>query len=116
VAFFMLNQDLSLHESFGYEGTTPTMSLTAPVTTNFANADCTTCSFAAATMTGSPYLYYLRVADLKQNAWDFGNKGQYSFMVTSITPGCPAACNQAPGGMACVCYCAATMTCPAPKQ
>ena len=116
VAFFMLNEDLSVHESFGYDGMTPTTSLTGPVTSTFANADCTTCSFAAATMTGSPYLYYLRIADLKQNAWDFGNKGQYSFMVTSITPGCPAACNEAPGGMACVCYCAATMTCPAPKQ
>ena len=44
VAFYMLNQDLTVHESFAYGGTMPT---TAPVTSTFANASCSQCSFAA---------------------------------------------------------------------
>lgn len=117
IAFFVLNEDLSIHESFGYAGTTT--ALTAPATSTFANQDCTQCSFASATATGgsgdagAPYRYYVRVADVSETHWDYGSTGQYSFTVTSITPGCPAACAQAPSGI-CGCYCTTTGTCPSP--
>ncbi len=113
IAFFMVNQDLSGHESFAYTGATPTTALMGPATGTFANADCTQCSFAAMTMTGSPYKYYMRITDAGQAHWDYSSTGKYSFSVTSITPGCPTACLES-ASMTCVCYCAATMTCPNP--
>ena len=117
VAFFMLNNDLSVHESFAYINDAGTASLTGPVTSTFANANCEQCSFASATATSSttPYLYYLRIADLRQKHWDFSSSGEYSFKVTSITPGCPSACSNVPGGV-CGCYCTSTQSCPAPVQ
>jgi hypothetical protein len=65
------------------------------------------------TMTGSPYKYYMRITDAGQAHWDYSSTGKYSFSVTSITPGCPTACLES-ASMTCVCYCAATMTCPNP--
>ena len=119
VGFFMLNQDLSVHESFSYSGSTPTSSLTAPQmgTFNNANGDCNQCSFASATVTstdaGTPYYYYMRIADVGQKDWDFSSTGQYNFSVTGITAGCPSACSYYSTGE-CTCWCTATMSCPAP--
>jgi hypothetical protein len=119
VAFFMLNQDLSLHESFSYTGSTPTTSLTSPAqgTFNNANGDCNQCSFASATVTtadaGTPYYYYMRITDVGQKAWDFSSTGEYNFSVTGITQGCPGSCSYYDAGL-CTCWCTASNSCPAP--
>jgi hypothetical protein len=119
VGFFMLNQDLTDHESFAYSGTTPVAQLSGPQTGTFdnANGDCTQCSFASSTVTtadaGTPYYYYMRVTDVGQQDWDFTSTGQYNFSITAITHGCPESCSQTTSGT-CVCWCKDTMMCPAP--
>ena len=115
VAFYMLNDDLSLHESFAYSDG-PTTSLSGPVMSSLDNQSCSQCSFASSTVSdGGAYTYYLRVADVTQKHWDFSNKGQYSVTVTKGADGCPAACSEGTSPPGCYCYCAAQMSCPAPK-
>ncbi len=115
VAFYMLDQDLTLHESFAYTGT-PTTSLTAPVVSSFDNQSCSQCSFASATESdGGPYTYYLRIADVSQKNWDFSGSGQYSVTVTEGAVGCPAACSQGTSPAGCYCYCASQGACPSPN-
>ena len=115
VAFYMLNDDLTLHESFAYTGS-PTTSLSAPVVSSFDNQSCSQCSFASSTVSdGGPYTYYLRVADVSQKNWDFTSTGQYSVTVKKGADGCPAACSQGTSPAGCYCYCASQNTCPAPS-
>jgi hypothetical protein len=115
VAFYMLNDDLTLHESFAYTGS-PTTSLTAPVVSQFDNQSCSQCSFASSTVSdGGAYTYYLRVADVSQKNWDFGSSGQYSVTVTKGADGCPEACSQGTSPAGCYCYCAAQSACPSPS-
>jgi hypothetical protein len=115
VAFYMLDNNLLLHQSFAYTGM-PTTSLKAPVMSSFDNQSCSQCSFASATVSGAdaspPYVYFLRVAAVSQTSWDLTSGGKYSFSVTKGADGCPMACSQ--GTQACGCYCAATMSCPSP--
>ena len=129
VAFFMLNGDLSPHESFTYTGSTPTTSLTGAATSTFGgggpnggpaegpDADCAQCSFAGSTVSNSsgPYYYFLRIADLKEKAWDYTQGHSYNFTITA-TPGCPAACDK-DTAQVCVCFCpsgAGGGSCPGP--
>jgi hypothetical protein len=114
VAFYMLNDDLSLHESFSYSGTPSTLS--APVVSSFDNQSCSQCSFASATVTDAgPYTYYLRVADVTQKNWDFSSTGQYSVTVTKGADGCPSACSEGTSPPGCYCFCSSSMSCPSPN-
>jgi hypothetical protein len=118
VAFYMLNNDLSLHESFGYDGNPK--NLTMPMTSSFDNAggSCDQCSFAARNVTTAdaspPYVYYLRVAADPQTTWDYSSGGQYQVTVKKGMNGCPASCSY-PGDGGCYCWCTSTMSCPASK-
>jgi hypothetical protein len=121
VAFFMLDEDLGLHESFAYTGATPTTSLTSPMMLQFPDPpgtnNCGQCSYAGSTVMGSggnPYTYFLQIADAHNANWDFSSTGQYSFQISAITPGCPAACAYATQ-VPCGCYCPATNSCPSPS-
>jgi hypothetical protein len=115
VAFYMLDNDLSLHESFAYTGGATT-SLKMPVSSSFDNQSCSQCSFASADYGGPdgspPYIYFLRVAAVGEKTWDYSSGGKYSFSVTKGADGCPASCSQ--GTMGCGCYCADMMACPSP--
>jgi hypothetical protein len=114
VAFFMINEDLTQHESFAYEG--DPKKLTMPSHGSFDNQTCSQCSYASATEgDGGPYTYYLRVAAVDQGTWDYTNGGKYSITVTKGADGCPAACSEATSPPGCYCYCAAEMSCPSPK-
>jgi hypothetical protein len=115
VAFYMLNDDLSLHESFAYSGM-PTTTLTGPVPGTFDNQSCKECSFASAEAGGGgTYVYYLRIADVTQKHWDYTPSGKYTFTVTKGPDGCPSACNQGTSPPGCYCYCASSKSCPGPN-
>jgi hypothetical protein len=102
VAFFVLDQDTLLpQESFAYSGAVPTA---APVVSKFDNTSCSSCSFGKTGRT-----YYVQVADIHEQAWDYSSAGQYSFKISSVTPGCPGVCNSGGGG--CVSQCVASNTC-----
>ncbi len=114
VAFFVVNEDLSEHESFAYEGDPKKLSM--PVHGSFNNQTCAQCSFASVTEgDGGPYTYYLRVAAVDQTTYDYTSGGKYTFSVTKGADGCPAACSMATSPATCRCYCASTMSCPSPK-
>jgi hypothetical protein len=116
VAFFMLDQDLSVHESFGYDGMPASLSM--PFSDTFANQSCSECSFASAEAGTGPYTYYLRVTDVTQKNWDSRNpQGQYTFSVKEGAVGCPAACDQPKGKLmpGCYCYCPDAGGCPPTK-
>jgi hypothetical protein len=115
VAFFMINEDLTQHEAFAYDG--DPKKLTMPMPGSFDNQDCYHCSFASATEgDGGPYTYYLRVAAVDQSTYDYTTGGQYSVTVTKGDPGCPTACSHATSPATCRCWCPAPVNaCPAPK-
>jgi hypothetical protein len=119
VAFYMLDQDLGLHESFSYTGSTATSALTAPFDGVFPNPAvtpaCSQCSFASSTVTDAgPYTYYLRIADVKEQNWDFSTGGQYSVTVKKGATGCPTACSEGTDPPGCYCFCSSSMSCPSP--
>jgi hypothetical protein len=116
IAFYVLNDDLSVHETFGYDGKPITLPM--PYHGLFDNQSCSECSFASSTVSdGGPYTYYIRIADVTQKDWDFTSAGEYSLTITKGPDGCPDACNVPKGSdpAGCYCYCAADMGCPSPK-
>ena len=102
VAFFVLDpSSLIQRESFTYTGTMPP---SAPVTSDFDNTDCSSCSFGVSGQT-----YYMQIADIHEKAWDNSSTGKYSFKVTGVTVGCPSVCTNSGG--TCLSQCAASNTC-----
>jgi hypothetical protein len=106
--FFMLQDDLTTHETFAYLGNLPTM---APVPGTFGTgSDCHQCSFAAKGYMGK---YYMQIRGTGASTWDVGHP--YSWSAT-VTPGCPATCSEAPkdgmGNPQCFCWCNSLMDCP----
>lgn len=108
-AFIIRKEGLGIHESWTYMGATPTTDLAGPVTATFGAGDCHECSFASKDHAGT---YYLQVRDIGAAHWDYNGGKQYSFRLSSKTPGCPAQCSEYPGGL-CGCFCAALNQCPA---
>jgi hypothetical protein len=109
-AFIIRRDDMGIHESWTYMGSTPTTQLSGPVTGTFggAGSDCHECSFASKDHQGT---YYIQVRDVGQDSWDYSSGGQYSFRLTTQTTGCPTQCSEWSNG--CGCFCKALDMCPA---
>ncbi len=102
VAFFVLDENTLLpQESFAYSGPVPPA---APIVGSFDNSTCSSCSFGTV---GKKY--YMQVTDIHERSWDYATSGQYTFKVSSVTAGCPRACNGGVG--ACVSQCVSANTC-----